>query len=244
MEHWESMHSIPPRMRLPSPYVSATRDILRLLDRYIRPGMRVLEIGCAPGKHLAYVAKVLGAEVAGIDYAEVGLRHAKQLFSTLAIDAELRCENVFESSLEKRAFDVVYSIGVVEHFDDPAPIIRVHAEFLRPGGTGIVAIPNYGGIYGRWQTRFDPDNLAIHNLDMMHLHLLRKLAPLDLVEDVDAFPYGHFNLGLVSLHKKLPRKLAATVQIAGNLMGLMQPFQIKALCPMLVMEMTRKRDAS
>jgi hypothetical protein len=111
-EHWEAFHSgRGPRLRLPSPLVIATRNLHGTLRRYVEPGMSVLEIGFAPGKHLAFVASALHANVTGVDFSENGVRFARRLFETLRLDGDLRCENVFETS-------------VIEHFADPTEIVR------------------------------------------------------------------------------------------------------------------------
>jgi 2-polyprenyl-3-methyl-5-hydroxy-6-metoxy-1,4-benzoquinol methylase len=57
--------------------------------------------------------------------------------------------------IEPGSFDVVYSVGLVEHFDEPAGVIEQHVRFARPRGITVVSIPGYGV-----QRYFDPDNLA------------------------------------------------------------------------------------
>jgi 2-polyprenyl-3-methyl-5-hydroxy-6-metoxy-1,4-benzoquinol methylase len=240
-EHWDRAHATAPRMRLPSRWVVTTRDIQGLLRRQISPGMQVMEIGCAPGKQLAYVAKMLGAKVSGIDYSAVGVRYSEALFKALGIDGDVRCEDMFSSSFSKGAFDVVYSIGVVEHFDDPTEVIELHAQFLRAGGTALIAIPNYGGIYGRLQAQFDPENLAIHNLDMMHKSQFLALAPSTEIAHSEVFHYGRFNPWLVSWQRKLPAALSKSICILGNALGLVQPVTIDSLSAMLVLKMTRSQ---
>lgn len=202
--------------------------------------MRVLEIGCAPGKQLAYVSKVLGAKVSGIDYSTAGVGYTNKLFGALDIDGDVRCEDMFNSSFPSDSFDVVYSIGVVEHFDDPRQLIEIHTEFLGHGGTVLIAIPNYGGIYGRLQGRFDPENLSIHNLDMMHIDSFRRLAPRNSVSGAEVFTYGRFNPWLINRERKMPAIAAKILCMTGNFTALLQPFNINAISPMLVLKITRK----
>ena len=51
-------------------------------------GDRVLEIGCAPGKLLSWIAAELKAHVAGLDYSPRGLATAKRLFNALQLTAD------------------------------------------------------------------------------------------------------------------------------------------------------------
>ena len=182
--HWDAAWAVPPRWRLPSPLSVSTRNMQRILRREVRRGMRVLELGCAPGKILAWTAADLGASVAGLDYSERGIAWSRTLFERLAIPADLRCEDVFQTTFTPGGFDLVYSFGLIEHFEDPRAIVRAHLALVRPGGKTVIAIPDYGGIYGRLQRRLDPANLAIHNLDIMSVDALCQLAPPELSGDV------------------------------------------------------------
>ncbi len=237
--YWEGQYGRPPRMRLPSSLWVGTKNFKRLLAREVAPGARVLEIGFAPGKYLAWVAKVLGARVAGVDFAENGIATARRLFSALGIEGDLRHEDVFQTTFPPGSFDLVYSLGVIEHFDDPRPLVRIHASLLAPGGTALIAIPNYRGLYGSIQRRFDVASLAIHNLDIMTVDALADLAPRDLVSRVEVYRFGRLLPGLISFHRRWPAPAAAAAVAALNLAGLMQPFDVGALCPWLVLHMHR-----
>jgi len=243
-DYWDGVHSTQPRLRLPSALVVSTRNLHRDLRKHIVAGTHVLEIGFAPGKHLAYVAKTLGARVAGIDYSENGITFAKRLFSALEIDADLRCEDLFATTFAARTFDFVYSVGVVEHFDDPRDIVRRHVDLLRPGGTALILIPDYSGIYGLLQRYFDPESLDIHNLRIMTPEAMAALAPRDLVKDVHAFRTGRINSWQISIENKWPRTLAKAVHLLFNAVALMQPFDISKLCPTIALKMSRIHDDS
>lgn len=242
-EYWEGIYSARPRLRLPSSLIASTADLKNLLRTYVHPHMHVLEIGFAPGKLLAFVAKVLQAKVTGLDYSENGVHLAKRLFEALRIDGDLHCEDVFSTTLPRASFDFVYSVGLIEHFDDPRDIVRLHVELARPGGTVLIAIPNYGGVYGRLQRYFDPANLAIHNLNIMNCGAMVNLAPQELVEQTTARRVGKINPWLISLDRKLPGWVAKPALIIGNCLALVQPFDIGPLCPMIALTMVR-RDIS
>lgn len=227
------------RQSLPSPLVVATRNILRLLRERIRPGDSVLEIGFAPGKLLAYAAARLGARVSGIDYSDPGTRTAQHLFQSLGLQGNLRCEDAFSSTFPAETFDFVFSVGLVEHFDDPRGIVRKHVELTRAGGKAFVLVPNYGGIYGRLQARLDPANLKIHNLAIMSERSMLDLVPPDLTADARAFLTGRPNPWLLSFDKALPIPLAKAVAWSLNGLALLQPFDIRAVAPLIALEITR-----
>jgi len=237
--YWESTHT-QPRWRLPSKLNVGVGNVLRLLRSHVQPGMRVLEIGCAPGKHLAYLAKVRGARVCGLDYSEPGIANSRELFQRLGLEAEFRCEDLHQSTFPERSFDVVYSLGVVEHFRNPNPAIQRHLTMAKPGGVVLITVPNYGGLYGRIQRYFDPENLGIHNLDIMSPAELRRLAPAEMLEDVKACRSGRLSPWIINFEKKWSAPVARVVSLALNVLGLLQPFEIGPLCPFLMLKMTKR----
>ncbi len=238
-EHWDAAWSTPPRLRLPSPLWIGVRDLQRLLRAYVKPGMSVLEVGCAPGKTLAWAARALGARVAGLDYSPRGLEFARALFRHCGVAGDLRCEDVFATTFAPGTFDVVFSVGVIEHFDDPREIVQRHVLLAKPGGVALIAVPNYAGVYGRLQRRFDPGNLAIHNLAIMSPGALKALAPRELVGTVDAYPAGRLSPWLISFEKRWPRSVARGVCFLLNGVGLLQPRDVAPLCPTLVLALRR-----
>lgn len=239
-EYWEGSWREAVRPRLPSPLNVAVRDLMALLRRNVRPGDRYVELGCAPGKMLAWVAAELRAEVSGLDFSRNGCESAAGLFRALGLRGDIRCEDVAHHSFPPDSFDVVCSIGLVEHFDDPAPFIRQHALLARPGGRVIVAVPNYGGLVGRLQARLDPGNLAIHNLRVSSVAGLSAVLPIDLVEDVRVRPFGRFSPWLLNLEARMPARAARALQWGANFLAHLQPFPIPSLAPLVVAEMRRK----
>ena len=242
VEHWDEAWQAGIRLKLPSGMEVGTRNTMQLLKRYVKPGMHVIEIGCAPGKMLSWTAAVLGAHVAGLDYSTTGIRTAKRLFESMGLKGDFRCEDVFNTTFEPGSFDMVFSFGLIEHFDDPREIVRRHVMLAKPGGTVVITVPNYGGIYGRIQRYFDAENLDLHNLDIMNAKALRKLAPLDSVTGIQTFEYGRVSPWLISLHKKWPQLLARGCSVILNGVGLLQPIDLKPLCPLIVLKMVRKAN--
>jgi 2-polyprenyl-3-methyl-5-hydroxy-6-metoxy-1,4-benzoquinol methylase len=239
IDHWNKVWTKQPRLRFPSSFNVATRNIKRLLRAYAKPGDRVLEIGCAPGKVLAWVAGVLNAEVTGIDYSKQGIEFSQILFQALKLRGDLRYENLFETTLAKGSFDLVYSLGVIEHFDDPRDIVERHVLLCRPGGHVIMAVPNYGCLYGSVQRWFDPENLKIHNLRIMQLSALRDLAPNNLVSHARAYATGCMSPWIINFHRRWPQQVSTAISFFLNGAGLVQPFRVQRLCPMLVLELIR-----
>ena len=93
------------------------------------------------------------------------------------------------------------------------------------------------GFYHRPQRYFDAESLTYHNLDIMTCEALRKLAPEGVT--VRAFPFGRLSAWHLSLGKRWPGLVARGASHLANAVALLQPFDIPALSPMLVLEITR-----
>ncbi|WP_299566855.1 class I SAM-dependent methyltransferase [uncultured Sulfitobacter sp.] len=87
------------------------------------PGARVLDAGCGPG-YVAACARLLGADVEGIDFSEGMVRKARSLFPDIAFSVA----DVEELPAQDRTFDIVLSNIVLFHVTDP---LRAMSEAWR-----------------------------------------------------------------------------------------------------------------
>jgi SAM-dependent methyltransferase len=128
-------------------------ELLRVLTRYLpdRPGSSVLEIGGAPGRYLAFLHG-RGYEVTALEYSPVGVQLTRENFRRLGIPARVVHGDMFDRDLDIPQQDAVYSLGLIEHFDDPAAVARAHARLIQPGGILIIGAPNLLGL-SRWLHR-------------------------------------------------------------------------------------------
>ena len=236
--HWESAWAVKPRMSFPTGIDVGTRNILDLLRGRLQPGMRFIEIGCAPGKSMVWASRITRRPVAGIDYSPSGVETSRWLAHGLGIQADIRCEDACDTSFTAASFDLVFSCGLIEHFEDPTPILNAHVRLVAPGGMAVIGIPNYQGMYRRVQAWCDPQNLSIHNLRIMNLATLRTLAPTAPGLAVTAFAWGRFSPWIMSLPTKLGRT-GTVLSWVLNFAAQLQPLQVDALCPLLVLEIRR-----
>jgi 2-polyprenyl-3-methyl-5-hydroxy-6-metoxy-1,4-benzoquinol methylase len=243
LAHWDRIYARADRLR-PAPTLSInTQNFRRLIRPHVRRGTRILEIGCAPGRLLALAATMAQSPVAGLDYSLTGLEASRRLFSALKLEADLRREDVFYTSFAPGSFDLVYSLGVIEHFEDPRAIVKRHIDLVAPGGSAVITVPNYRGPYGWVQTRFDAENLKIHNLDIMTVEAMRSLAPADLGLRVRAYRFGRLAPSFISWHARWPKPLAFLTRLVLNSAGMLQPFDLPWFCPWVVLEL-RKAGAA
>jgi SAM-dependent methyltransferase/uncharacterized protein YbaR (Trm112 family) len=90
-------------------------------------GLRVLDAGCGMGRWLHF-ARRAGADVVGMDVSPA-IDVAAQREGADFVQSDLRYPPFPPAS-----FDMVYSLGVVHHLEDPMEGLRALAGLVRPGG--------------------------------------------------------------------------------------------------------------
>jgi len=156
----------------------------RLFTQYARPGERVLEIGCADSAWVPHLS-ARGCDVWGIDYSPGGLELVEERLRASGGRARLvEGDALGSNGLPTNTFDLVYSLGVVEHFSEPLHAVRRFAAYARPGGLVLTLVPNLAGIWGQLQSRLDAEVFALHvpydrkTLDGVHAAAgLQPIAP-------------------------------------------------------------------
>ncbi len=120
-------------------------------------GGNLIEIGCAQSKWLPYFDKVHGFAVTGLDYSEIGCDRSRAILQQARSSGDIVLADMFTPPDDLRSrFDVVLSMGLVEHFADTTAAVRACAALAKPGGIVITTVPNMCGIVGlgqRWLDR-------------------------------------------------------------------------------------------
>ncbi|MEU2347973.1 class I SAM-dependent methyltransferase [Modestobacter sp. NPDC049651] len=120
-----------------------------LLD--VRPGMRVLDLGCGEGRH-AFEAFRRGADVLAVDWGRSEVATTAEWLGAIAAAgeapagahaavarADLRALPVPDASVDR-----VIASEVLEHVPDDVSAIAEIARVLKPGGRVAVTVPRYG----------------------------------------------------------------------------------------------------
>jgi SAM-dependent methyltransferase len=94
-----------------------------------------------------------GAAVFAVDISEPIVRQARTAFDGSALRGAVA--DVRRLPFPDGGFDVVYSMGTIEHFDDAGTALREIHRVLRPGGRAVVGVPN------RWDPFLRPLLVAV-----------------------------------------------------------------------------------
>lgn len=171
MEHLESAYYADPEA-----YQAASdgdpavmfRSRLDLLARHV-PAGDLLDVGAGKGEFLAEARargwRAVGIEPSGKFCEHARLRHGVEIHEGLLGGVP---------GLSGRMFDAVTFNHVLEHVDDPAPLLRTAASLLKPAGVIFIEVPNCSStllrladVYFRlkglgWSSRLSPLHPPFH----------------------------------------------------------------------------------
>ena len=102
----------------------------------LKPGLRVLDVGCGPGKITSILHEMIQPDgtILGIDYSEERIHYAKQHYGhVLGIDFQV--QDLMEPLDSVGLFDLIWVRFFLEYYRAESPdIIRRLTSCLKPGG--------------------------------------------------------------------------------------------------------------
>jgi len=120
-------------------------------DRFdVRPGERVLDMGCGAGRH-AFELYRRGADVVALDQNVKDLADVATMFEAMAAEGGLpvgaAARTVEGDALalpfDAEEFDKVIAAEILEHIPDDEQAMRELFRVLRPGGALAVTVPRW-----------------------------------------------------------------------------------------------------
>ncbi len=164
--------------------------LLRLWNK--RKGLRVLDVGCGFATTSARIQQ-LGNEVTGLESSDVACEVASKRL------AHIITGDMLTADLAGLQFDAIIFADVLEHVPWPSSALKRYLQWLAPGGSVIVSLPNVGlwsvrlsHLAGNWNY----EDTGV--LDRTHLRFFtRKTAKALLAESGLEPVHVTYNPGLV-----------------------------------------------
>jgi ubiquinone/menaquinone biosynthesis C-methylase UbiE len=156
--------------------------IRRLVDRYVSPGAKLLEIGPGAGRWTAHLIERAG-HLTAIDISPTCIALCRERFAA-ARNAEFHVNSGSDlAQVPDRSIDVIWSFDVFVHINetDVEKYAQEFARVLKPGGRGIVHHGSAGSAKGGWRG----DLTAVEFAAMLGRNGLRVVEQFDSWKDGD-----------------------------------------------------------
>jgi len=169
-EHWERKAEITKLPDIEKYYHRnyAGVSVLKSFDELL-PDLRnksILDIGCGIGMYFPFFHQKGARELVGVDVGENLLDMARKLCPY----AKTVLASADTLPFSNECFDVILSMGLLEHFSNPQSVLEEWTRCLKHGGILIVETPNMRNpIFARhyhhnkeqlvWQHEWDTDDL-------------------------------------------------------------------------------------
>jgi len=200
-----------------------------------------VELGGFPGYYSIYLKKYEQLDTTLFDYyVHEGL--VKQLLAKNGLqDGDIKIiEADLFSYTPAEKYDMVLSFGLIEHFSDTKAIINTHLQFLKPGGTLFITLPNFTGVNGWVQRKFDLDNYNKHYIEFMNPAFLAETFKQLGLKNIESYYHGKYTVWLENRDQKsgivkaLVKGIWTGIKVASKLTSK----QSKALSPYIVVKAT------
>lgn len=103
----------------------------------VRPGLRILDAGCGPGKVTSILHGMIGpgGHILGVDYSEARIEHARKTYAQIA-GMKFMLHDLRKPLSHDGAFDLIWVRFVLEYnLEESAEIVKNLDALLKPGGS-------------------------------------------------------------------------------------------------------------
>ncbi|MEG0973140.1 MAG: methyltransferase domain-containing protein [Comamonas sp.] len=118
------------------------RSSLSVLADKIKPGSRVLDLGCGPGVLGAHLFQQKGCTVDGVTFSADEAALASPYYRDVAV-ADLEHLNLAEA-FALRQYDAIVCADVLEHLRQPEKLLADCKDLIAEDGQILISIPNAG----------------------------------------------------------------------------------------------------
>ncbi|KAK7320175.1 hypothetical protein RJT34_04910 [Clitoria ternatea] len=116
--------------------LETTKELVAKLE--LKPGQKVLDVGCGIGGGDFYMAENFDVEVVGIDLSINMISLAIENAIGLKCAVEFDCADCTKKTYPEGTFDVIYTRDSMLHIEDKPTVFRSFYKWLKPGGKLLI----------------------------------------------------------------------------------------------------------
>ncbi|KAL9662285.1 hypothetical protein QQ045_027118 [Rhodiola kirilowii] len=117
--------------------IDTTKEFVAKLE--LKPGQKVLDVGCGIGGGDFYMAENFDVEVVGIDLSVNMVSLALERAIGLKCSVEFEVADCTKKEYPDHTFDVIYSRDTILHIQDKPALFRSFFKWLKPGGKVLIS---------------------------------------------------------------------------------------------------------
>jgi 2-polyprenyl-3-methyl-5-hydroxy-6-metoxy-1,4-benzoquinol methylase len=114
-------------------------DEMDFLVSLLKPGEKVLEVGCSNGHITEHLHEKAGCDILGLDYADAAIAQAQDRTRDKAATLNFRCVDLIQDELPGGEYDVVLAIDSIYFMGDYGKTLAKLNARLKPGGRMLIA---------------------------------------------------------------------------------------------------------
>ena len=152
-------------------FAEQTDPLYQWLNEHIPVGKGdCLEVGICPGRYSQIIASK-GYTINGIDNSKTIFDLEKFLIKSKILVSEMIYADFLNHNFDRK-FQIVTSLGFIEHFKSWRHVISKMADLVSSGGYFVCEVPNFASpIQLALRQELDQQNLKRHNLESMNLQI-------------------------------------------------------------------------
>jgi SAM-dependent methyltransferase len=136
---------------------------------HLRPGMRLLDVGCGPGSiTVGFAARVAPAPTVGIDPSASVIETARALARGQQERLSFEVGNIYQPRFPAGSFDAVFAHQVLQHLARPVEALRQMRMLLTSGGIVGVRDVDWGS------ATFYPESPGLRRFLALYRELARR----------------------------------------------------------------------
>ncbi|XP_042403127.1 phosphomethylethanolamine N-methyltransferase-like isoform X1 [Zingiber officinale] len=117
--------------------IETTKEFVAKLE--LKPGQKVLDVGCGIGGGNFYMAENFKVDVVGIDLSINMISLALERAIGLKCSVEFEVADCTKKTYPDNTFDVIYSRDTILHIQDKPSLFKSFFKWLKPGGKVLIS---------------------------------------------------------------------------------------------------------
>jgi len=153
-------------------------DIFKMLEPWLKEGMRVLDFGCGQGAFSQrLVDKGLIVDACDINTSQIKAKVHRKI--TLDLNKEI------DPALFPEKYDMLIALEILEHLHDPWKYLQDCLSLLKDGGIIVLSTPNISNFASRLRFFMKGSLIAFEKADFAHGHI----TPLSFIQLENLFDF-------------------------------------------------------